>query len=56
MAAYHLGSSELWDSIFAGVIAQASMWLGDMGSVVMVVMGLGIVILIISALVSLWRL
>lgn len=51
-AAFHLGSDALWTDITEGAGAQAAMWLGDMGSVVMLVIGAALLMLVIGAIVG----
>ena len=51
-AAYHMGDSTLWNSLAAGGAEQAATWLGDIGPVLMLVVGAGLLMMIVAALLK----
>lgn len=51
MAAFHLGTSTFWSDMAVQAGEQAAMWLGDIGPVVITVIGAGLMMMIIGAIV-----
>lgn len=51
MAAYSLGGSALWGTITQQAAEQAAYWLGDMGTLVAMLVGAGIILMIITAII-----
>ena len=51
--AVHIQSAGWWDTLVGDAVDQAAMWIGDMGALPLVIIGVGLFLIVLSGIVAL---